>query len=92
MTEEMIENSLVSTMNPLLLLISLVAFCFTAFLSARHFRNTSDFKKSVKLYIPLAVVEVVLSVIIGVPFIMAIGGGLAGFVVLMLVSNHYFYK
>lgn len=91
MTEEMFKKTILSSMNPFILIICLIAFAVVAFLCARRYRDTSDFSKSLKLYIPLALAEVVLSVFIGIPLIMAIGCGMAGFVVLLKVSNYYFY-
>lgn len=86
------ESSLMVSMNPLVLLAGLAAACAIAFFCARKYRNTNDFAKSVKLYIPLMLAADVVFFILGIPVIVLLGIDLAGFVVMAQISNHYFYN
>ena len=52
----MTENSLLAMTDPVLLVISAAAICFLGYFCARRFKNTNDFAKSVKLYLPLMAV------------------------------------
>lgn len=86
------ENSILATMNPMLLLLGGAILCLLGFLCARKYRITNDFAKSTKRYlIGMVVVDVFLGVLLGIPFLLIAGLDVCGFVTMALVSNHYFY-
>lgn len=86
------EESVFAVMNPLSLLAGAAAVCLLAWFCARKYRDTNDFKKSVRLYVPCAVVlGLLLMFVLQIDVILCIGLGICGFVVLALISNHYFY-
>lgn len=85
------KNSLLATMNPVLLLLMLAAVGVLAYVCARRKRNTNDFSGSVKIYVPVVLVLDVVFWVLGVPLILLVGFDIAGFVILALISNYYFY-
>lgn len=85
------KNSLLATMNPVLLLLMLAAVGVLAYVCARRKRNTNDFSGSVKIYVPAVLVLDVVFWVLGVPLILLVGFDIAGFVILALISNYYFY-
>lgn len=85
------ENSLFAAVNPGILGGALAVFCLIAFLCARAYRNTNDFKKSVKRYLPLMLFLDGVFFWLGLPVILLLGLDIVGFVALALASNHYFY-
>jgi len=87
-----VENSPLLTLNPLVLLLGVLCMGAAGYISARVFSKTNDIKKSVKLYIPISAGIAVVLVIVTVPIIISIGLMGFGLVVLVYVSNYYFYK
>ena len=76
------ESDPLVAMNPLLLLGCVLAAIAIGWLCA---------KKSVRLYIPLAAVNFVVFLLLGVPWLFSLGGQLCGFAVMAWISNYYFY-
>ena len=74
------------TLLPLLLMVG------AAYLSAKRYSDTHDFKKSCKLYFPLGAVIALLFTFAGLPLVL--GGFLMcfGFAALLFFSNRFFYK
>ena len=85
------ESDPLVAMHPLLLLGCVLAAVAIGWLCAKLYENTSDFKKSVRLYIPLAAVNFVVFLLLGVPWRFSLGGQLCGFAVMAWISNYYFY-
>ena len=85
------EIPLVAT-NPLLLLSSVLVAALAGWMCAWRYRDTFDIEKSIRLYIPLALIGAVVFTLLGVPGLFAGGAQLCGFVALLLISNHYFKK
>lgn len=50
------ESSILASMNPLSLSAAVILICLTAWLCAYLYRDTNDFKKSLTLFIPAAVI------------------------------------
>ena len=87
------ENALLAVMNPFCLLAGGVLVCILAWCCARRYKNTNDFKKSVYLYMPCVIIlDLVLVFVLKIDTLLCIGLDLCGFVVLALISNHYFYS
>ena len=82
-------DPMVST-NPFLLFSCILSAVLAGWLCVHIYRNTYDTAKSVKLYIPFAVVGCVLFTLAGVPSLFAFGAQLCGLVSLGLISNWYF--
>jgi len=74
-----------------LILLPFVAFMACAYISAVLTANTYDFRGSVKIYLPACVVVVVVSVVFGLPFVLACFMAFSGFVSLVFFSNKIFY-
>lgn len=85
------ENALVLTTDPLQLFGLAALMVLAAWLSARAVRDTNDFLRSVKYFVPAALVLSVLFCLCGLHIFLCIGCCISGFVTLMLFSNHYFY-
>ena len=85
------EESLFAVVNPIALFVMLVSMCVIGIYCARKYRNTNDFAKSTKLYLPLAILMVMgMTLLWHIPFILAVGIGMCGFFALSIASNHYF--
>lgn len=86
------ENSILATMNPFALLTAGIIICMIGWICARKYKDTNDFYKSVKLYIPFIIlINAVLFVIVQIPIIILIGLDICGFITMAFVSNYYFY-
>lgn len=85
------ESSLMASVNPLIIILALFVYIFTAFLCARRYSGTNDFAKSLRLYIPAMLIGDVVFLRWGLPIILLLGIDIVGFIALALVSNHYFY-
>ncbi len=85
-------NNLMYTMNPLMLIGGFAIIALIAWVSARAYRNTNDFRKSVKLYAVLAVAGIVIYYLAGMPAVLIVSYLVCGFVFTALFSNHYFYS
>lgn len=85
------ENALVLTTDPLQLFALAALLVIVAWLSARAVRDTNDFFRSVKYYVPAALVLSAVFCVFGLHFFLCIGCCISGFVTLMLFSNYYFY-
>ena len=85
------EQSLFATMNPAVLAIMLLVICVIGVGCARSCRDTNDFAKSIKIYLPIAIVMLVVMIwLLALPVIIALGIAACGFIALVLASNHYF--
>ena len=72
--------------------VPLVLMCLAAYVSAKRHSDTHDFKKSCKLYFPIAAVIAIGFRFVGLPLVL--GGFLIafGFGALLFFSNRFFYK
>ncbi len=87
------EQSLLAVMNPLSLLAGCALVGLLAWFCAWKYKNTNDFKKSVHLYVPSVIVlDLILALLLDIDVLLCIGMDICGFVVLALISNHYFYS
>ena len=87
------ENSLLAVVNPFFLLLGGVLVCVLAWICARRYRNTNDFAKSVRGYLPSVVVlDFIMALVMEIDLLLCLGLDILGFVVMALVSNHYFYS
>lgn len=87
------EASLLAVMNPFCLLAGCVMVGLLAWYCAHKYKNTNDFKKSVHLYVPSVIVlDLILAFVLEIDVLLCIGMDIFGFVVLALISNHYFYS
>lgn len=84
------ENSLLATMNPILLLIGLALVITAGCFCAWKFRDTNDFAKSTRLYIAIVIIVNIILIIIKLPIIIILGLDICGFIAMALRSNHYF--
>lgn len=86
------ERSLLARMNPFCLLGAALLICAAAWFCAWRYRNTNDFKKSLRLFFPAAVaLNCIFIIILQIDAVLAAGLDLCGIAVLALISNHYFY-
>jgi len=85
-------NPVLTSISPLMLLVCFAVIAAIAFISARAYRNTNDFKKSAVMYAVLAVAASGVYYIIGIPGIIIAGYFICGFIFTALISNHYFYS
>lgn len=86
------EDSILAVMNPLYLLLGGGAVCLLGYFCARRYKNTNDFAKSVKLYLPcVLVLDILLAALFGVHLALIAGLDVCGFAAMALISNHYFY-
>lgn len=87
------ESSLLAVMNPFCLLAGCALVALLAWYCAHKYKNTNDFKKSVRLYVPSVIVlDLILALVLDIDVLLCIGMDVFGFVVLALISNHYFYS
>lgn len=77
--------------NPLLLAGCVLVSIGLGWLCVHRYANTNDIQKSIRLFVPLAVVNLVVFWLLGVPLLYAVGGQLCGFIVMVWISNYYFY-
>lgn len=84
-------NSPLVTTNPLFIIACLAVSVLLSWICAWAFRNTNDFLKSIKLYVPLGLIAMVVFWLLGLPFLFSAGCVLCGFVTMMWFSNYYFY-
>ena len=77
--------------SPLLLGGCILAAILAAWLCVRRYADTNDIQKSIRLYLPLAVVCCVVFWLLGLPLLFAAGCQLCGLVVMVWISNYYFY-
>ena len=89
---KMDEKSILATTDPFMLIAAITAMAVIAFVSASIYKNTNDFKKSVKLYVPLAFAAAIIFILLGLPIVFSVGTVAFGFIALMLISNYFFYK
>lgn len=87
------EDSILAVMNPFCLLGAGVLVCLAAWGCVYLYRNTNDFKKSLKVYIPVLVILDLLFIFwLEIDIVLAIGIDICGIIALALISNHYFYR
>lgn len=79
-------------MDPMLLLGCITAAVLAAWFCVLKYRDTFEIEKSIRLYIPFALIGAVGFTLAGIPALFAGGAQLCGFVALLLISNHYFKK
>lgn len=85
-------ESILTSMNPLYLLAGLILVCGIGWYCARRYRNTNDFKKSTRLYLPLMLAaDAVLLFGLDIDILLCAGLDLCGFIAMALRSNYYFY-
>jgi len=87
-----VEDSLLLTLNPLVMLGGVVITSIAGVISAYVFSDTHDIKRSIILYLPIALVIAIIITILGVPLIISLGIIGFGLVVLIFASNRFFYK
>jgi len=75
-----------------MLVVPFFLFLGSAYLAARLTAETCDFKKSVKIYVPVAALVVLVFAILGLPLVLAVLMGFSGFVALVFFSNMIFYE
>lgn len=85
------ETDVLVQTDPLLLGGCILAALTAGWWCAWRWRNTSDFGKSTRYYLPAALAGAVLFTLLGVPLLFAVGAQLCGFAAMALISNHYFY-
>ena len=56
-----------------------------------RYSDTNDIQKSIRLYLPLALAGGLLFWLLGLPLLYAVGAQLCGFIVMIWISNYYFY-
>lgn len=89
---KMNENSILATTNPFLLSLMIAIFVLVGIICVRTYRNTNDFAKSVKLYIPsMIVLNIIIIVTSQLDLLLVIGGDFCGFFAMVFASNYYFY-
>ncbi len=87
------EKSLLAVMDPFCLLLGCFFVCALAWICARKYRNTNDFAKSVQAYLPSVIVlDLGMALVLDIDLLLCLGLDIAGFVVMALISNHYFYS
>jgi len=85
------ENSILAVTDPVLLLVCGITFCIFGGICAVWFRNTNDFGKSMKAYLPLAAILGGLAyVFLSIDLLLIIGLYICGFVCMAFVSNYFF--
>jgi len=90
--ENVINNSLLLALSPVVLLGGIVVTSIAGVISAYVYSNTHDIKKSIILYLPIAAVIAIVLTVLGSPVIISLGIIGFGLVVLIYASNHFFYK
>lgn len=86
------ENSVLASMNPISLLAGVFIICLAAWLCVYIYRKTNDFKKSLKLFIPVtAILDSIFFFVLQIDVVLIAGIDLCGAIVLSLISNYYFY-
>lgn len=85
------ESILVST-SPLLLLGCVVAAVLAGWFCVVKYKDTYDIEKSLRLYVPFALMGAIGFTIAGLPVLFSIGAQLCGLVALAMISSRYFTK
>ncbi len=86
------ENSVLARMNPFCLLGAALLICLAAWFCVYLFRNTNDFKKSLKLFVPaVAILDCIFILWLQLGAVLTIGLDVCGIAALALISNYYFY-
>ena len=75
-----------------IIFIPFFLMCVAAYLCAWIYRDTYDFKKSLRLYFPAAIVITVVFWFVGLPFVLGGFMVFSGFVISMFASNKFFNK
>lgn len=78
--------------DPILLLACVLSAVLAGWICVLKYRNTYEIEKSIRMYIPFALVGAVVFTIAGIPVMFAAGAQLCGFMAMLLISNHYFKK
>ena len=77
--------------SPLMLGGCILAAILLGWFCSRRNANTNDIEKSIRLYLPLAAVCCLVFWAAGLPLLFAAGCQLCGLVVMVWISNYYFY-
>ena len=77
--------------SPLMLGGCILAAILLGWFCVRRYANTNDIEKSIRLYLPLAAVCCLVFWAAGLPLLFAAGCQLCGLVVMVWISNYYFY-
>jgi len=86
------ENSLLATINPLTLCGAVAVVLVIGYFCAWRYKNTNDFAKSVRLYIPLIIIADIIMIMMGILIMIVLALDIMGFVAMALFSNHFFYS
>jgi len=74
------------------ILFPFVLICVAAYFFVWIYRDTNDFKKSFKLYLPTGTIIALVFWFAGLPLVLGVFMVFAGFVILIFISNRFFYK
>jgi uncharacterized membrane protein len=85
------EKSILSTINPVVSLIGFVLIILISFYSAYRFRDTNDFKKSLKFAMFLFAIAGIVLMLLDLPLFLIIGYGLCICIFTAWFSNYFFY-
>lgn len=85
------EKSLLSTLNPVYLLIGFLLVILISFYSARRYRNTNDFGKAIRNAMIFYVLLGIALLFLKVPIVLIIGYGICTGIFTTWFSNYYFY-
>lgn len=85
------EKSILSTMDPVLTILGFVFVIIISFYSARRYRNTNDYKKSIICAMVLYIIMSIILFLFDVPIFLIIGYGLCTFIITSWFSNYFFY-
>ncbi len=77
--------------SPLLLGGCILTAILMGWFCVHRYSDTNDIQKSIRLYLPLALAGGLLFWLLGLPLLYAVGAQLCGFIVMIWISNYYFY-
>ena len=77
--------------SPLLLGGCILTAILMGWFCVHRYSDTNDIQKSIRLYLPLALAGGLLFWLLGLPLRYAVGAQLCGFIVMIWISNYYFY-
>jgi hypothetical protein len=86
------EKSILSTMDPILVIIGFIVCLIISNLSSRRYRDTNDSKKSIICSMTLFIILGVFLFICDFPFFLILGYGICTFIFTLWFSNYYFYN
>lgn len=83
-------SSPVVSTNPFLLLACVAAAVLAGWLCVWKYRKTYDIEKSIRLYVPFALLGAAVFTLAGIPLLFSVGAQLCGFAALVWISGYYF--